>query len=39
VPRDSLQHLPRQSDDHKVATIRGPAGKTKIDASSPQRRR
>ncbi len=39
MPRDSLQHLPQQHDDHKVATIMGPAGKTKIDVSVERRRR
>lgn len=38
VPRDSLQHLPKQQDDHRVPTISGPVAKTKIDASKPRRR-
>jgi serine/threonine protein kinase len=38
MPRDSAQHMPQQAE-HKVPTIIGPVGKTKIDHSNPPPRR
>ncbi len=37
MPRDSMQHVPKQQDDHRVPTISGPVAKTKIDQSKGRR--